>query len=79
MRSVYVGRGDIAHLEAVLLAMQREDRQARRMKEQEQLRALDPLEEDIDALSRLTSTLTHAALVAAGFHQHRRQWRKRRA
>jgi len=59
--------------------MQREDREARRMKERQQLQALDPLEADIENLSQLSTTLTHAALVAAGFHQHKRKWRKRRA
>ena len=79
MRSVYVGRGEIAHLDAALLAMQQEDRQSGREKEQQELEALNSLEADIEALSRLTSTLTEATLIAAGFHQHRRQWRKLKA
>ncbi len=52
VRSVYVGRGEMAHLDAVLFAMQLEDRQAGRVKERRALEAnLNPLDADIDALS----------------------------
>ena len=79
MSSVYVGRGEVAQLTVALLATQQEDRKLKREKERQELQALDTLDADIDALSRLTSTLTEAVLIAAGFHQHKRQWRKRRA
>ncbi|MBA3357012.1 MAG: hypothetical protein H0U18_13955 [Pyrinomonadaceae bacterium] len=78
VRSVYVGGGEMGHLNAVLFAMQQEDRRAVRVNEQQELK-LNPLDADIDALSRLASTLTEAVLIAAGFHQHKRQWRKRKA
>ncbi len=77
--SIYVGRGEMAQLDAALFAIQQKDRQAGRMKQPQELETLGPLDADIDALSRLTFTLTEAALIAAGFHQHRRQWRKLRA
>ncbi len=78
VKSVYFGRGEMAYLDAVLFEKQQEDRGSERAKRQQELEAVNSLEVDIDALSRLTLTLTEAALIAAGFHQHKREWRKRR-
>jgi len=40
---------------------------------------LDVLDADIEALIESTDLLARAALVAAGYHQHKRgEWRKRR-
>ena len=40
---------------------------------------LDAFDADIDALIETTDRLAHAALVAAGYHLHKRgEWRKRR-
>ena len=78
VRSVYVGRGEIAVLTARLDKMQREERDAQRGKERKEQQAVDSLDQSIDNLAQLTSTLTEAVLVAAGFHQHKRQWRKQK-
>ncbi len=78
VRSIYVGRGEMAHLDAALFAMQKEDRRLSRMKEQQELEAIHTLELEIIALSLLVSTLIDATLIADGFHQHRRQWRRQR-
>jgi len=79
VRSVYVGRGEIAVLTARLDKMQREEREAQRAKERKEQRGFDSLDQNIDNLVRLSCTLTEAILIGAGFHQHKRQWRKQKA
>ncbi len=79
VRSVYVGQGEIAVLTAQLDEMQREQNETLRARERKEQRAFDTFDQSIDTLSRLSSTLTEAVLMAAGFHQHKRQWRKQKA
>ncbi len=79
VRSVYVGQGEIAVLTARLDKMQREEREAQRANERQEQRGFDSLDQSIDNWAQLTSTLTEAVLIAAGFHQHKRQWRKQKA
>jgi len=79
----YVGRGRVAELMAKLDALDREkEREERRLdaaalrNEKAELAALDA---DLEALIETTDLLARAALVAAGYHQHKRgEWRKRR-
>lgn len=79
VRSVYVGRGEIAEMAATLDGIPRDNHETESIEEQNELEALNLLDESIDALARLASTLTQAVLITAGFHQHKRQWRKRKA
>jgi hypothetical protein len=83
VRSVYVGRGRIADMTAALDAVQQRDLERERRKEQQEQHTSQVLDASIDAsielLAKLVSTLTEAVLVAHGFHQHKRQWRKKRA
>jgi hypothetical protein len=44
----------------------------------EEKAALQARRADIDGLCSGADLLVRAALLAAGFHQHKRQWRKRR-
>ncbi|MGI9066896.1 MAG: hypothetical protein ACR2HX_10895 [Pyrinomonadaceae bacterium] len=78
VKSVYVGRGEIALLTAQLDVLQREQNEAVQVKERKEQRAFDSLDQHIDNLARLSTLLTEAVLIAAGFHQHKRQWRKRK-
>ncbi len=78
VRSIYVGRGEIALLTTRFDAMHREESQ-QQVKERKEQRGFDSLDQNIDNLVRLSSTLTEAILIAAGFHQHKRQWRKQKA
>jgi hypothetical protein len=80
VRREYVGSGLLAELAAAEDALHREarEREARdRPTERERLEALDA---PLGALDALTGALYRAALVAAGYRQHKRgEWRKRRA
>lgn len=79
VRTIYVGRADIGVLVAESDTILRQRNEAQRAKERlEEERASDALDQGIESLTRLSSTLVDAVLIAAGFHQHKRQWRMRR-
>jgi hypothetical protein len=78
VKSIYVGRGDLAQLSAKFCAMQQDECRLMNQKlgrEQGLLEAFDSVNLEME---RAVKTITEAALIAAGFHQHKRQWRKRR-
>jgi hypothetical protein len=78
VRSVYVGRGEIAHMISNIQSSSPFlETLARRIKSPEILR-LERVEMALDQVSDLTRLLTQAALLAAGFHTHKRQWRRMR-
>ena len=79
VRSIYVGRGDIAELSAALDEMEQIQQETKLRKERRQRETFKSLDASLDSLSNLASTLTHAVLIAGGFHQHKRQWRKQKA
>src|SRR5262245_29057656 len=75
----YVGRGQLGALVAQMDALERERRlleAVERRQEKDELAALDA---DLKAVSERIDLAAHAALLAAGFHLHKRgEWRKRR-
>jgi hypothetical protein len=79
IRSVYVGHGEFALLMAQLEAMKREGRKAQQVERRQEWRGVAALDQNIDRLAQLSNTLTEAVFLTAGFHQHKRQWRKKRA
>jgi hypothetical protein len=75
----YIGAGEVAALVAQMDEIDRERKAlawAAERATQKEMRALDkPLSELID----LTDSLARAALLAAGYHRHKRgEWRKKR-
>ena len=78
VRSVYVGRGEIAQIVSDLQSISGVFERALSIaypSEGERLREQDA---KLDQACQLIESMTHAALLAAGFHMHRRQWRKKR-
>ncbi len=74
--STYVGTGSFAEACAVLNESKRENRQRRREAIREEQEALDrEARQVIDVLDQIRA-LTHAALIAGGYHLHKGQWRK---
>lgn len=75
----YMGNGEVAVLTARMDALARAERERRRagaQEEQQQYREAMAL---LDALCQRADTLAHAALVLAGYRQHKRgEWRRRR-
>src|SRR5262249_16276420 len=74
----YVGRGPEAEREARLDEAKRQQRHAQRQAWIRQQADLAPPEMPLKALCFLADLLTKAPLLLAGFHQHKRVWRKRR-
>jgi hypothetical protein len=75
----YVGAGRVAELAAQLDAIEREQREAERAAWLAKRAELDALDAPLNELNALADLVGRAALVAAGFRQHKRgEWRKRR-
>lgn len=74
VRSTYVGRGEIAHLIAQFQAGSTAvERIARANRENESERT----EAALELGTELIQLVTGAALLSAGFHTHKRQWRRK--
>jgi hypothetical protein len=79
--SEYVGSGDLAMLAYALDQADRREQQAQRRVQQQQLSQIDQTTAPPAALldhAHIVRSLVRAVLEAHGYHQHKRQWRKRR-
>ncbi len=75
----YVGTGRVAELAAELDALERDERQLKAQDVRDEKGELAALDADLQALTETTDRLARAALLAAGYHQHKRgEWRRRR-
>lgn len=78
VRSIYVGSGETAHLISELEAMRHEETEMKRL-HQRNLREIDEQADNlIERHGEAAEVLLTAALLAAGFHTHHRQWRRKR-
>ena len=78
VRSVYVGRGEIAHMVAQLQSSSPLiERYARSMKSPDEVK-FEKAEAALNQASDLIESITEASLLAARFHTHHRQWRRKR-
>jgi hypothetical protein len=75
----YFGKGKPAELMAQIDAINRADREAEREARRAEKAELDALDAGVKELDELTDLLAHAALLAAGYRQHKRgEWRRKR-
>jgi hypothetical protein len=78
VKSVYVGRGDVAHMIAQIQSSSSLiERYARFMKSPQAVEQ-ERAEMELDQLTDRIRVITEAALLTSGFHTHKRQWRKLR-
>lgn len=78
VKSVYVGRGEVAHMISKLQSSSALiERFARTMRSSEQVK-LEKAEAALEQASELIQLTTQAALLTTGFHTHKRQWRRMR-
>ena len=78
VKSVFVGRGEIAHMVAQLQSSSPLlERFARSMKSPQQVQQ-EKAEAALEQASDLIELITQASLLSAGFHTHKRQWRRMR-
>jgi hypothetical protein len=75
----YVGGGPLAELAAQTDALLRQERELKAQELRRQKEALAALDAELAALCEQVDLVARAALLAAGYHQHKRgEWRKRR-
>lgn len=78
VKSVYVGRGEMAHMISKLESSSAELERLMRAKKSIEAHELQRAEGVLDRAIELTHLFTQAALLSAGFHTHHRQWRRKR-
>lgn len=74
----YIGTGDFAFVIAHDDDQERQRRQAEDACFRQRKARDRSLDAQIDELCRLADEAAHAVLLAAGYHNHKGQWRKRR-
>jgi hypothetical protein len=75
----YVGAGEVAELVAQMDALEREQRRVEALAQRQEKDELKALDADLKAVNEIIDLAARAALLAAGFHLHKRgEWRKRR-
>jgi hypothetical protein len=78
VKSVYVGRGEIAHMVSKLQSSSNDLEKLMRAKRLIEANKVDHVERTLDRAIELTELFTQATLLVAGFHTHHRQWRRKR-
>jgi hypothetical protein len=78
VRSEYIGSGMFAELIAEEDQLEAEQRAADQAAWQEEVRHFKQQDRAINDALDLVDTLADAALLQAGYHQHKRQWRRNR-
>lgn len=77
MRSVYIGSGETAALIAQLETMMRVESDSRAVRRRE-LANLERQDATIETACQMVDEILDATLIVAGFHTHKRQWRRKR-
>jgi len=74
----YVGAGEIAKLVAHNDEVSRRVRQERRERQLEELERLKTADAAVEEFCKAVDAITKASLVAAGYRNHKGEWRLRR-
>ena len=76
--SEYQGGGELVHILQHIEARERAEKEAERARVKAERMSMAEIDKQIDDFSRMVDTLMEAELISMGFHQHKRQWRRRR-
>ncbi len=76
--SKYLGSGEFAEACSAINRMVREKREYERWVERQEREAFEQEVRQVKDVLDQIRTLTHAALLAGGYHTHKGHWRKRR-
>ncbi len=74
----YVGSGTLAELAAEVDALKRLRREEEAEAWRTERERMEALEAPVQELFEAAEILAHAALLVAGYHRHKGEWRKRR-
>lgn len=78
VKSVYVGRSEIAHMISQFQSSSAEVEKLMRVKKSIEADELKRIEDTLDRAVELVQLFMQATLLTAGFHTHHRQWRRKR-
>ena len=78
VKSTYVGRGEMAHMISKFESSSAEIEKLLRVKKLMEAQEVERIEASLDRAVELVQLFTDATLLTAGFHTHRRQWRRKR-
>jgi hypothetical protein len=78
VKSTYVGRGEVAHMVANLESSSAELEKLLRAKKSMEALEREKAEVALERAVELIQLFTQASLISAGFHTHKRQWRRKR-
>jgi hypothetical protein len=76
--SEYQGGGELVQIVQYIEARGRAEKEAERERQRIERMSMAEIDKQIDEFSKMVDTLMAAELLARGFHQHKRQWRRRR-
>src|SRR5215216_5368365 len=76
--SEYQGSGELVSILQHIEAKDRAEKEAERERQRIERMSMAEIDKQIDEFSRMIDTLMEAELISKGFHQHKRQWRRRR-
>jgi hypothetical protein len=78
VKSVYVGRGEMADMISKFESTSAELERFLRAKQSIETRESEKVERALERAVELIELFTQAALLTAGFHTHHREWRRKR-
>ena len=76
--SKYIGTGELAELIGECEYGRRLEKRRDGYREEQRRAAERAVDEQIDELSEINKTLVDALFLLNGYHQHKRQWRRKR-
>ena len=79
VKTAYFGAGEAGTLMAQMVAFDRLDRVAEREKLREERQESDAEETAVSEWFDQVQAVADAAMIEAGFHKHKGQWRRKRA
>ncbi len=74
----YIGGGDLGVLAAELDAIERKRREYERESWRIEKEEIETFDKSIAKVCEMADIIARAAMLAAGFHRHRGEWRRRR-
>jgi hypothetical protein len=77
VQTEYLGQDEAAELIAQMDAIERQEREAKRLAWKRERGRIEAADSTLAELGRLARMLTGATLIANGYHAHKRQWRRR--
>lgn len=78
IKSVYVGQGELAYLIARYDQINSTKMELERINKNREKEEFQELNNFIDEISEINKDLVDALFIINGYHQHKRQWRKKR-